>query len=108
MSQDSEKEVYTVVQDMPVFPGGDDALRNFIEENLQPPAEATEKRIHGAAIVSFIVRHDGKLDDIKPVSMLGGGLEEEAVRIVRAMPNWEPGRHQGNAVDVEFRLPIWF
>lgn len=102
-------KVFKLVQQMPSFPGGQDALRKFLHDHIHYPAVARENGIMGTVILQFIVGTDGKLRDIATVSKpLGGGLEEEAVRVTKEMPSWNPGMQNGKRVDVQYSLPVRF
>lgn len=102
-------EVFTFVEQPPTFPGGDEELNKFLSSNIRYPKEAVEKKIGGTVFVSFIVTDEGQVTDVRSVgAKKGGGLEEEAVRVVKAMPNWKPGRQNNREVSVQFNLPIRF
>lgn len=93
---------------MPQFPGGDQAMMKFVSENVQYPEEAKEKEISGRVMVGFIVEKDGSISDVKVVKGIGGGCDEEAVRVVKAMPKWKPGKEKGKPVRVSYQMPIIF
>lgn len=99
---------FAEVDQKPVFPGGNDKIISYVGENFEYPAEAREADIEGTVYVQFTIRKDGSLSDVKAVrgGDLGGGLAEEALRVVRAMPAWAPGEHQGEKVAVSYTLPI--
>lgn len=101
-------EVYVMVEKQPMFPGGEVNLQKFLSENVQYPSFAKENGIEGTVVVSFVVRKNGKLTDIKVVKSLGGGCDEQAIAAVKAMPRWIPGEQSGRKVDVRFNLPIVF
>ena len=103
-------EIYTVVEQNPEFPGGEDALIQWLGTHVQYPEEAREKGLQGRVLVTFVVEKDGSIGNVrvvksKPEMAL---LEEEAVRLVRAMPKWKPGKSHGKKVRVQFNLPIQF
>ena len=100
--------VYIVVEQMPEFPGGDRALMDFVKDNIQYPAEAKEKGIKGLLYVNFIVEPDGSLSNIKVLKGVGGGCDEEAIRIVESMPKFKPGMQNGEAVRVSYTIPVIF
>lgn len=103
------KEVFTFVEQPPIFPGGDDALNKYLAANIRYPRTAVEKSIHGTIFVSYIVGDDGTVSDVRTVGApKGGGLEEEAIRVVKGMPKWVPGKQNGKQVSVQFNLPIRF
>lgn len=100
--------IYDFAEVMPQFPDGQKAMDRWIEENMRYPEEARRKGIRGTVMVSFTVTADGKTDGVavsRPVHPL---LDAEAVRLVKAMPRWEPGRHRGETVAVRYFIPIEF
>lgn len=104
-----ETHVFTFVEQMPSFPGGEDALLKYLSSHINYPAVARENGIQGKVIVQFIVGPDGSISGVTTVgSHLGGGLEEEAMRVVRTMPKWRPGKQNGRAVTVQYDLPVNF
>lgn len=100
LTQGSGSPVFTGEQ--PMFPGGNDAKKTFISSNIRYPEEAKLNRIQGTVELKFIIETDGSLSNIQVVSDPGGGLGEEALRIYEMMPNWIPGRLNGNVV----RIPV--
>jgi TonB family protein len=103
------EEIFTFVEQPPTFPGGDQELNKFLSGNIRYPKEALENKIGGTVFVSFIVTNKGEVTDVKIVgAKKGGGLEEEAARVVKAMPNWKPGKQNNREVSVQFNLPIRF
>ncbi len=103
-----EEQIFTIVEDQPTFPGGDAALMQYLTNNLRYPTMAREAGIQGTVFVTFVVERDGSITDVRVLRGVGGGLDEEAVRVVRNMPRWTPGRQRGQAVRVQFNLPIRF
>ncbi|MGE7774437.1 M56 family metallopeptidase [Chitinophaga sp. NPDC101104] len=105
--QKPTNEIFTVVENPPVFPGGDEALNKYLSSQIKYPDEAAEKGVEGTIFVKFIVREDGSITDVTTVgNKKGAGLEEESIRVVKGMPKWNPGVQNGRKVDVEFNLPI--
>lgn len=100
--------IFTSPDDTPAFPGGDEAMRDFLSKNVTYPQLAREKGISGIVYVSFIVEQDGSLTDPKIIKGIGGGCDEEAIRVVKLMPKWRPGKIQGNTVSVQFYMPLKF
>ena len=100
--------VYDCVEQMPSFPGGTQKLKEFIEENLRYPKELEESCVQGRVIVRFIVERNGKLSNVKVVKSVHPVLDKEALRIVKLMPRWIPGRQNGITVRVKFYIPIIF
>jgi TonB family protein len=103
-----KQEAFKTVEEMPAFPGGDAARVKFMMENLKYPQEAMKKGISGKVFVSFIVKSDGSIADVKILRGIGGGCDEEAMRVVKLMPKWKPGKNKGVPVDVIFNLPVVF
>jgi periplasmic protein TonB len=103
-----EEQIFTIVEDDPTFPGGQSALMQFLQSNLRYPTMAREAGIQGTVFVTFVVERDGSITDVRVLRGVGGGLDEEAIRVVRNMPRWTPGRQRGQAVRVQFNLPIRF
>jgi protein TonB len=103
-----DKEVYKVVEKLPSYAGGDEARNKFLVENIKYPEAAMKNGIQGKVYVSFIIRADGSVTDVKIMRGIGGGCDEEALRVVKMMPKWIPGEQKGEAVDVAFNLPIKF
>jgi TonB family protein len=96
------------VDRMPSFPGGDEALFAYLQDSLRYPTEAREKDIKGMVMVTFIVEKDGSLSEVKIAKGLGPALDEEAIRLVKSMPRWNPGEQHGEKVRVSCTLPIRF
>lgn len=101
-------EVFVIVEQMPEFPGGEEALYRFLSDSIHYPAQARESGIQGRVFIRFIVNKDGSLYDIKVLRGIGGGCDEEAVRVIKSMPKWIPGRQRNKAVPVQYNLPIKF
>jgi len=101
-------EPFMYIEQMPSFPEGKEAMNKFIYSTLKYPAIAKEKGISGQVIVQFVVSKEGELQKALVVRGLGGGCDEEALRIVNSMPRWNPGMHNGRSVPVTYKLPINF
>ncbi len=101
-------EVYTVVEKQPSYPGGTDGYRDFLLANIKYPEEAVKKGVTGTVYVTFVVQKDGSIANVKVLRGIGTGCDEEAVRVVRLMPKWNPGEQKGKPVDVQYNLPIKF
>ncbi len=106
--QPNEDRVFTVVEEMPEFPGGRDELINYLSTSVNYPEEAKKKGIQGRVFLNFIVDYDGSIDSVKVLRGIGGGCDEEAIRVIAAMPNWKPGTQRGEAVRVSYNIPIKF
>ena len=104
----SDNKVYKSVEQMPRFPGGEVALMRYLQENIKYPPEAAKKDIEGRVIVQFIIEKTGEVGDVKVVRPISEELDAEAVRVVKTLPKFEPGRQDGEAVSVWYTLPISF
>ena len=100
--------VFTIVEEMPTFIGGDDKRNRFLAENINYPTNAMRYGIQGTSYISFIIDKDGSITDVKVIKGIGGGCDEEAVRVVKMMPKWKPGKQNGKTVRVLFNMPIYF
>ena len=100
--------VFMVVEEMPEFPGGNAELMKFLAKNIKYPAEAKQNGEQGRVIVSFVVGKDGKLRDVEVKKGISPALDAEAVRVIKVMPTWKPGRQRGMAVDCKYNIPISF
>ncbi|MDD2963343.1 MAG: energy transducer TonB [Bacteroidales bacterium] len=103
-----EAEIFQIVEAMPDFPGGDAARMKFLRDNIKYPQIARESGIQGTVYVTFVVEKDGRVTDIRVLRGIGGGCDEEAVRVIKAMPRWQPGKQRGKPVRVQFNMPIKF
>ncbi len=101
-------QVYDKVDVMPDFPGGHTKMIEFLCENIKYPKEAAERGEQGKVYVGFVVDTDGSITDVSVVRSVSKVLDEAAVEIVKKMPKWTPGKHQGKTVRVKFMLPITF
>ena len=106
--EEAEEEVFLVVEEDPEFPGGLDALSKFIADNIKYPQLAKENNITGRVFVSFVVEKDGRVGQVKILRDIGGGCGNEAVRVVKMMPKWKPGKQRGKPVRTQFNLPVDF
>lgn len=104
----AEAEIFTVVEDQPTFPGGDEARIRFLTNNIKYPQMARESSIQGTVYVTFVVERDGSVTDVRVLRGIGGGCDEEAIRVIKAMPKWIPGKQRGKPVRVQFNMPIKF
>lgn len=103
------QQVFQFVEQMPSFPGGESALMKYLSKHINYPSRARENNIQGTVVVQFVVNTDGTIVDVTTVGRKkGGGLEEEAIRVVKGMPKWTPGKQNGRAVRVQYSLPIRF
>jgi protein TonB len=103
-----EPEIFLIVEEMPSFPGGEGQLVKYLSDNIKYPAIARENNITGTVFVTFVVGPDGSVKDVKVLRGIGGGCDEEAKRVVMAMPKWKAGKQRGKSVSVQYNLPIRF
>lgn len=103
-----EQEIFIIVESMPEFPGGQLKMMEYIAKNIKYPQIARESGIQGRVFVSFVVEPDGSISNVKIMRGIGGGCDEEAVRVVQSMPKWTPGKQRGKTVRVSFNLPVNF
>ena len=103
-----ENKIFDVVEEIPEFKGGIDKLYEYLNQNISYPKMAKEKGIQGRVFVQFVVWRDGSIGNIKIVRGAHEALDNEAIRVVKNMPKWDPGRRRGKAVNVRFILPIKF
>ena len=101
-------EMFVVVEVSPEYPGGDQARLKYLGENIGYPKEAIELGIQGTVYVSFVIEKDGTISNVKVLRGIGGGCDEEAVRVALNMPKWKPGTQKGKPVRVQFNMPIKF
>lgn len=100
--------VFFIVEEMPVFPGGDLELRKFIAQSVKYPVIAQENGIQGRVYVQFVVGTDGAVTQVKVARGVDPNLDKEAIRVVQSMPKWKPGKQRGKAVKVSYTVPINF
>ncbi|MDR2906516.1 MAG: energy transducer TonB, partial [Bacteroidales bacterium] len=91
---------FMIIEEMPEFPGGEEARVKYLSENMIYPSAARDSGIQGTIYVNFIIEKDGSISDVKVVNGIGGGCDEEAIRVVKMMPKWKPGRQRGKPVRV--------
>ncbi len=100
--------VYNIVEQMPEFPGGAEAMMKSIAGNIKYPEAAIDKNIEGRVFVSFVIEKDGSVSNVKVLRGIGGGCDEEAARVISSMPKWKPGKQKGEFVRVSYQIPIMF
>jgi protein TonB len=105
---EDESQIFVFVEEYPEFPNGEENLYKYLGSNIKYPHEALENGIQGTVVVKFVVEKDGSISNVKAVRKIGGGCDEEAVRVVKRMPRWKPGKQSGKPVRTEFTLPIQF
>jgi TonB family protein len=107
-SSSSSEQVYDVVEQMPSFPGGQSALFQFLSQNIHYPEVCEENGIQGRVICDFIVEADGSISDVQVKKMVDHSLDREAVRVIKSMPKWNPGKDKGKPVRVRYTVPVTF
>ena len=93
---------------MPMYPGGDAALMQYLSSNIHYPAVAAENGVQGRVVVGFVVERDGSITDVNVMRSVDPSLDREAVRVVKNMPRWTPGKQNGSAVRVKYQVPVTF
>ena len=106
--KEEETKVFDVVEQMPQFPGGPNALFEYLSKNIKYPVVAEENGIQGRVIVTFVVERDGSITDVKVAKSVDPSLDKEATRVVKSMPHWIPGKQNGSAVRVKYTVPVTF
>ena len=105
---DKPEKPFDVVEQMPEFPGGQEALMQFLRQEVKYPKEAFKDGVQGRVVVQFVVEKDGSISEVEVVKKVNEHLDAEAVRVVNAMPKWKPGKQKGENVRVKYTLPISF
>lgn len=103
-----EDQIFQVVEQQPEFPGGAGALLGYLGKNIKYPAAASRANVSGRVFMTFVVNTDGSIQDVQVLKGLGFGCDEEAVRVVKSMPKWKPGKQSGRPVRVKYNLPVSF
>lgn len=106
--KEEETKVFDVVEQMPQFPGGPQALFEYLSKHIKYPAVAEENGVQGRVIVTFVVERDGSITDVTVVKSVDPSLDKEAQRVVKSMPKWIPGKQNGAAVRVKYTVPVTF
>ena len=106
--KEEENKIFTIVEQMPSFPGGDAALMQYLAKNIKYPAVAEDMGIQGRVICQFVIERDGSVSDVRIARGVDPSLDKEAMRVVSAMPKWIPGRQNGQFVRVKYSLPVNF
>ncbi len=108
IQEEVDNTVYTIIQKMPSFPGGEAAMIKYISENTKYPPMAKEAGIKGTVFVTFVVDREGNITEPKVMKGIGGGCDEEALRVIKSMPKWSAGEQNGKKVLVRMNVPIKF
>ena len=103
-----EEEVFMSTEQPPVYPGGMEAMMKYLNDSIVYPAKAKEKGISGTVVLQLTIARTGKITGIRVVNSVDSTLNEEAVRVVSKMPNWQPAKQDGKNVAVYFNLPVRF
>ena len=106
--KEEENKVFDVVEQMPSFPGGMNALMDYLRKAIKYPPVAEENGIQGRVVCTFVVERDGSVTDVRVAKSVDPSLDKEAVRVVSAMPKWIPGKQNGQSVRVKYTLPVTF
>jgi protein TonB len=104
----TDTAVFTIVEKMPVYPGGNDALAEYLKNNITYPKKARRGNITGTVFIQFQVAADGRVQNAKVLRGVSEDIDAEALRVVNSMPAWEPGMQKGKPVIVMYNLPIKF
>ena len=105
---EEENKVFDIVEEMPSFPGGMGALNKYLHDNVHYPVVAQENGVQGRVTISFVVEKDGSVTDVKVAKSVDPSLDKEALRVVRSMPRWTPGKQNGATVRVKYNVPVNF
>jgi len=108
VAAEPEEKVFDVVEQPPSFPGGEAALMEYLSSNIKYPVIAQENNIQGKVTCQFVVGRDGTIQDVQVIRGVDQSLDKEAVRVIKSMPKWIPGRQGGNAVKVKYFVPVTF
>ncbi|MDE7086345.1 MAG: TonB family protein [Prevotella sp.] len=106
--KEEETKVFDVVEQMPSFPGGAGALMQYLSSNIKYPVVAEENGVQGRVVCTFVVEKDGSITDVRVIKAVDPSLDKEAVRVVKGMPKWIPGKQNGSAVRVKYTVPVTF
>jgi protein TonB len=106
--KEEETKVFDVVEQMPSFPGGPSALMQFLSSNIKYPVVAEENGVQGRVVCTFVVEKDGSITDVRVIKSVDPSLDKEAMRVVKSMPRWIPGKQNGSAVRVKYTVPVTF
>ena len=102
------QKVFDVVEQMPEYPGGIQALFEYLSQNVKYPADAEKQKVEGRVIATFVVETDGTINNVEVVKPVFPSLDAEAIRVLQGMPKWTPGKQSGKEVRVKYTVPINF
>jgi protein TonB len=108
VEEEETEEIFVIVEEYPVPIGGMAAFYQYVNNNIKYPAQALSLGLQGRVFIQFVVGKDGSITDATLIRGIGGGCDEEAIRVVMAAPGWNPGKQRGKPVNVKMVLPITF
>ncbi|TAF67259.1 MAG: energy transducer TonB [Cytophagales bacterium] len=108
IEEEKQEEIFLVVEDPANFPGGIEKFYKYVQKEMEYPTQARRMGLEGKVTVQFVVDKDGSITDVKVLKGIGGGCDEEAIRVIKASPKWNPGKQRGQNVKVRMSLPISF
>ena len=103
-----DEEVYTVVERMPRYKGGNAAMMEYLKTNIKYPQKARDANISGRVFLEVIIAKDSTITDVKVIRRVGMGCDDEAIRVVKSMPDWISGKQGGESVNVKYVIPVNF
>ena len=106
--EEQADEVFSIVEEMPSFPGGNAKFNEFVSKNLKYPRKALKANVEGKVVVRFVVEEDGNISDVEVLKGIGYDCDEEAIRVLNNSPNWIPGKQRGRNVKVRVMVPLTF
>ena len=106
--KEKKYRAYRTVDKMPEFPGGNDSLYKYMTKNFKYPVVAKDNKIQGTVYIGFIINEKGEVSDVEIIKGIGGGCDEEALKIIKNMPDWTAGKQNGEAVPVYLEMPVNF
>lgn len=106
--EEAAQQIFTVVEEMPEFPGGMNELLKYLAKSIKYPVIAQENGIQGRVICAFVVNRDGSIVDAEVLRGVDPSLDKEALRVINAMPKWKPGKQRGKPVRVKYTVPVTF
>lgn len=107
-AQEEDDSVFTAVEEHPQFPGGEKARKRYLQENITYPKSARKEGAQGTVYITFIIEKDGSITNVEILRGIHDDIDQEAIRVVKAMPKWIPGTQRGEPVRVQFNMPIRF
>ncbi len=108
LGKPKEEEIFTAVEQQPEYPGGQSEMYKFVNSNIKYPAAAQRANVSGRVFVKFVVEKDGTIGNVEVLKGIGFGCDEEAIRVIKSMPKWNPGRQNGKNVRVYFTMPVFY